>query len=447
MTTTQRDIDLITQSAILINQNPLNAGAREFAPLINMLKNKSFVLLGEATHGTHEFYEARVEITKCLIIDHGLNAIAIEGDWPSAYRVNKYIRWQGTDKNANEALSDFKRFPMWMWRNTVMQDFIIWLRKHNEGLPANKQVGFYGLDMYSMYDSVNAVLEYLDKVDPAAARAARERYGCLDHVGNERHYGYGVTLGQHPSCEDDVVAQLMELREHSMRYVKEGDEISEDDQFQAEQNAHLVKGAESYYRQMFDNWVNTWNLRDTHMIETLDDLHQYLSRRGDAPAKIAVWEHNSHLGDARATYMHRRGQHNVGQLVRECYGDDCVAIGFTTYKGIVTAASEWDGPAEIKEIRKAIPDSVEDIFHQTRLENFFVPLKGDIAKLFRKPRLERAIGVLYLPQTERESHYFECMLSDQFDAIIHYDVTTAIEPLDSTSAWASGERETYPFGV
>ncbi|RYZ96809.1 MAG: erythromycin esterase family protein [Moraxellaceae bacterium] len=286
MTSFQQNIlELIRESATPVRPTSNSQTWKDFSPLIEMVKDKSFILLGEATHGTHEFYEARVEITKRLIIDHGLNAIAIEGDWPSAYRVNKYVRWQGHDTNANDALADFKRFPMWMWRNTVILEFVNWLRKHNEGLPSHKQVGFYGLDMYSMYESVDAVLEYLDRVDPVAAVGARERYGCLDHVGNERHYGYGVTLGRHSSCEDEVVKQLIELRERSMAYAS--DELSDDDQFQAEQNAHLIKSAESYYRQMFDSWVNTWNLRDTHMIETLDNLHQYLSAKTNNFAKIA----------------------------------------------------------------------------------------------------------------------------------------------------------------
>ena len=440
---TQVDISEIIKK----NAQPLQRIPQDVAPVMPLIANKHFILLGEATHGTHEFYAARVEITKRLILQHGLTAIAIEGDWPSAYRVNEYVRCRGTDTNPNEALSNFQRFPLWMWRNQVVLDFIIWLREHNENLPPEKRVGFYGLDMYSLFESVSAVLEYLDQVDPEAARDARTQYACLEHFGSGQHYGYGVILGKRPSCKDEVIRVLTELHRASMRYAKEGDLVSEDDQFQAEQNARLVKSAESYYRQMFDRQANTWNLRDAHMFETLQALHTFLSQRNQCDAKIAVWEHNSHLGDARATYMSERTQYNLGQLVRQAYTDDCALIGFTTYSGTVTAASEWDGPAYRKTVRPALPNSVENIFHNSGMQNFFVPMVGDLAEVFSKSYLQRAIGVLYLPQTERASHYFDCRLANQFDAIFHFDETTALEPLDSGSEWIRGEEATYPFGV
>lgn len=433
---------LVKKSAIPLVQVPQDIDAA-----IPLLKDKSFILLGEATHGTQEFYAARVAITKRLILNHGLNAIAIEGDWPSAYRVNQFIRWQGTDQNANDALGDFQRFPLWMWRNPVILDFIIWLRQHNEGLRLDRQVGFYGLDMYSLYESVAAVLEYLDQVDPEAAKEARERYACLDHIGSERHYGYGVKLGKRPSCEEEVLQQLLDLQARARTYSKPGHSPSEDDLFAAERNAQLIKSAEAYYRKMFDNRANTWNLRDSHMFETLQALHIFLSRRTNSRAKIAVWEHNSHLGDARATYMGDRAQHNLGQLVREAYAADCALIGFTTFNGTVTAASEWDGEAQRKKIRDALPNSIEDIFHRTGLNNFFISLHGQLAHEFSKPLLQRAIGVLYLPQSERASHYFHCSLAKQFDAIFHFDKTTALEPLDAEALWVKGEEETYPFGL
>lgn len=423
------------------------------APVIDLLKHKSFILLGEATHGTNEFYEARVEITKQLITNHKLHAIAIEGDWPSAYRVNRYIRWQGNDTNANEALSGFTRFPLWMWRNTVILEFVEWLRKHNEDLPARQQVGFYGLDMYSMYESIGAVLEYLDQVDPDAAIEARKNYSCLDHTKNAQLYGFGVKIEQRPSCESEVVDQLIALRNKSLIYAKPDNFISEDDQFQAEQNAHLIKSAESYYRQMFNNRANIWNLRDNHMIETLDELYKHLLGRNkkDKKIKIAVWAHNSHIGDARATYMYHAAQYNLGQLARERYGDDCVLIGFTTYTGTVTAASEWDGPAERKNIRAAASDSTENIFHKTDLKNFYFyladPANKEIVNLFSKKKAQRAIGVIYRPEAERASHYFSCEPARQFDAIIHYDETNALEPLDPASEWIVGEKNTFPSGI
>lgn len=434
--------DLIRRAA-----TPLKSLPADYAPLLQMLDKKSFVLLGEATHGTREFYQARVDITKQLITEHGLNAIAIEGDWPAAYRVNRYLRWQSDDTCANDALADFTRFPLWMWRNTVILEFVEWVREYNRGLPDAQQVGFYGLDMYSMYESIAAVLAYLDRVDPPAAKAARERYGCLEHPGNERHYGYGVSLGQLPSCENEVVQQLLQLRRKAMNYVTPGDASSADDQFHAEQNARLVASAESYYRQMFDSRLNTWNLRDTHMIETLDLVYRHLSERIKRPARIAVWEHNSHLGDARATDMSLRGEHNVGQLARARYGKACALIGFTTYSGTVTAASNWDDPAERKSVRPALTDSVEDVFHRTHLKDFFLPLTGKVAQHLRQARLQRAIGVLYLPEQERVSHYFRGRLADQYDAILHFDETNALEPLDSASEWIDSEQDTYPFAL
>lgn len=441
-------IHSIRSAAMALDDAPRDFSALDMSALIKDLADKYFVLLGEATHGTQEFYQARVDITKRLIIDHGITAIAIEGDWPSAARVNRYVRGQGVDANANEALADFTRFPLWMWRNTIILDFVIWLRHHNEGLPLAQQVGFYGLDMYSMYESVAAVLEYLDRVDPDAAADARAAYACLDRLGSERHYGYGVSLGKRASCEEEVVRQLMSLREAGLMYVREGNVLAEDDQFEAEQNACLIQSAESYYRQMFDRRVNTWNLRDSHMLDTLDHLHRHLTRRLQRPAKIVVWAHNSHVGDARATYMGQRSQHTVGQLARERYGSDaCALVGFTTYTGTVTAASEWDGPAERKRVRPALADSFETIFHRTGVPRFYLPLTGEIGQMLRRPRLQRAIGVLYLPQSERASHYFECRLSDQFDAIVHIDQTHALEPLDPTSEWVAGEQATYPFNL
>jgi erythromycin esterase-like protein len=439
--------DVIRQAA-----QPLKDLPADYAPLIKMVAKKSFVLLGESTHGTREFYQARVDISKRLILDHGLNAIAIEGDWPAAARVNRYVRGQGFDTNANQALSDFKRFPLWMWRNTVVSEFVEWLREHNHQLPVSEQIGFYGLDMYSMYESVAMVLQYLDQRDPQAAQAARVNYGCLEHLGQEQHYGYGVSLGRQKSCEEEVVQQLMALREQACAYTggageQERNPQAEDEYFEAEQNARLVTTAESYYRTMFDDRLNTWNLRDSHMMETLDNLHQHLSSRLTRPARIAVWAHNSHLGDARATDMNLRGEHNLGQLARARYGNACATIGFTTYNGTVTAASSWDGPAERKRMRSALPDSVEDVFHRTQLKDFFLPLHGRVAQHLRQSRWQRAIGVIYLPQHEMASHYLRTRMADQFDAVVHIDETQAVEPLDPTSEWITGERGTYPFMV
>lgn len=434
--------DVIREAA-----KPLRGSSSDYDELLKMTRDKHFILLGEASHGTHEFYEARVEATKRLIQEQGLNAIAIEGDWPSVYRVNRYVRGSGPDQSVNEALSDFRRFPLWMWRNTVIHDFVKWLRDYNAKQKPIEQVGIYGLDMYSLYESIAAVLEYLERVDPEAATEARARYECLDDVANEKRYGYGVHLGRLPSCEDDVVAQLKAIRENAADYLQKDGMIAEDEQFQAERNAQLVTSAEQYYRNMFSSRVSTWNMRDTHMSETLEALHQHLSQQREEPAKIAVWAHNSHLGDARATGMGDRNEHNLGQLSRERYGDDALLVGFTTYTGTVTAASDWDGPAERKRVRPALPDSHEKQMHEVGLENFFLPLRGEVAQAMRRASLERAIGVLYLPETERMSHYFRARLADQFDALFHFDTTAALQPLDAVSEWQKSEQETYPFGL
>lgn len=426
---------------------PLIGEDRDYDQLLAQGADKSFLLLGEATHGTHEFYQARVDITKRLIREQGLNAVAVEADWPAAYRVNRYVRGLGSDRTPEQALQDFHRFPLWMWRNRVMVDFVEWLRDYNDGRSMETQVGFYGLDLYSLYESIHCVLEYLDKVDPEAARVARESYSCLDHTSDEQQYGYGVMLGKRPSCEEEVVRQLLHVQGNAARYVRENGMLSVDEHFEAEQNARLVRNAERYYRTMFTGHTSTWNLRDRHMSDTLDDLWKHLSRCTGRTARIAVWEHNSHLGDARATDMGRSGEFNVGQLTRERYGDDCLLVGFTTYDGTVSAASSWEGPVERKAVRPALHGSYEGLFHELERPAFYLNLRDQVPDLLTKPRLERAIGVLYLPATERRSHYFNCHLTDQFDAVIHFDATRALEPLDDVSEWTQGAPETYPFGV
>jgi erythromycin esterase-like protein len=428
----------------------LSGRAEDYDSLLALVGNARLCLLGEASHGTHEFYRERAEVTKRLIKEKGYTAVAVEADWPDAFRVNRYVRGLGDDKNADEALGGFKRFPTWMWRNTVVVDFVEWLRDYNASLPQNAaRVGFYGLDLYSLYTSIEAVLGYLKKVDPEAASRARYRYSCFEHFSEDTQaYGYAANFGLTESCERDVIEQLVELRRRAADYANRDGRVAQDEFFFAEQNARLVLNAERYYRTMFHGRVESWNLRDRHMAETLDALINHLSSQGD-PARVAVWEHNSHLGDARATYMADYGELNVGQLVRERYGREAVLVGFTTYTGTVTAASDWDGPAERKRVRPALENSYENLFHQQSIGNFLLSLKtGPAAVALRQPRLERAIGVIYLPQTERQSHYFDARLSEQFDAVIHFDETRALEPLEREALWESGEPpETYPTGV
>jgi erythromycin esterase-like protein len=432
---------------------PLTGAAEDYDSLLELIGDARFVLLGEASHGTHEFYRERAEITKRLIAEKGFTAVAVEADWPDAYRVNCYVRGAGDDRDANEALGGFRRFPTWMWRNTVVLDFVEWLRNHNRGLPPNApKVGFYGLDLYSLYASIEAVIRYLDAVDPEAAGRARERYACLEHFGQDaQSYGLAAGFGAAESCEEEVVKQLVELRRHAADYARRDGRIAEDDLFHAEQNARLAVNAEEYYRSMYRGRVSTWNLRDCHMADTLDALVGHLDRLGGR-TKVVVWAHNSHLGDARGTEIGRRGELNLGQLVRERRGGETRLVGFSTYTGTVTAASDWDAPAERKWVRPGLPGSFEELFHEVGLPRFLVPLRdgGRAVAGLREPRLQRAIGVIYRPDTERQSHYFATRLPDQFDAMLHFDVTHALEPLERTGGWAgaTGEPpETYPSAV
>lgn len=425
--------------------------AADFDPLLDMIGDAPFVLLGEASHGTHEFYRTRAELTKRLIAERNFTAVAVEADWPDAYRVNRYVRGESNDLNAARSLADFQRFPTWMWRNLDVIGFLEWLREHNAALPAGEPgAGFYGLDLYSLNASINAVLKYLDKIDPEAARRARFRYSCFEDFGeNTQAYGYAANYNLEASCEREVVEQLIEMHCRAAEFARRNGRVARDEFFFAEQNARLVRNAEEYYRSMFRGHVDSWNLRDRHMMETLQALAEHL--KGDAAdPKIVLWAHNSHLGDARATQMGERGEWNVGQLARERYGEAAVLIGFTTYAGEVTAASDWDAPAERKRVQPALKDSYELLFHECGLPHFYLILRdgSDAARELRRSRLERAIGVIYRPESERLSHYFRACLPRQFDAVIHFDETRAVEPLEHTPRWITGEApETFPTGL
>lgn len=415
--------------AVRESAHPLTGSPQDYDPLMDLIGDARFVLIGEASHGTHEFYRERAEITKRLIQEKGFTAVAVEADWPDAYRVNRYVRGVSDDTTSAEALSGFDRFPAWMWRNTVVVNFVDWLREYNNALPQNaKKAGFYGLDLYSMHASMEAVLGYLDKIDPEAAKRARYRYSCFEQFGEDsQSYGYAASFGLTKPCEDAAVKQLKELQGRTGEYAQADGQVAEDELFYAEQNARLVKNAEKYYRSMFRGRVSSWNLRDR--------------------TKVVLWAHNSHLGDARATDMGDAGELNVGQLVRQRYGRDAVLVGLTTYRGTVTAASSWGAPAERKRVRPGLSGSYEALFHDTAMPSFLLTLRDDgkVVTALRKRLLERAIGVIYLPETERLSHYFYARLPDQFDAVLHFDETRALEPLDSTTHWERGEvPETFP---
>jgi erythromycin esterase-like protein/predicted phosphoribosyltransferase len=428
---------------------PLTGAAGDYDTLLDFIGDSRFVLIGEASHGTHEFYAERARITRRLVEEKGFRAVAAEADWPDAYRVNRWVRGASEDVDAQEALADFRRFPTWMWRNTAVVEFVQWLRAHNESLREGAaKCGFYGLDLYSLRASMKAVLRYLDEVDSAAAERARARYACFDRAGESPEvYGLVTRTGLAKSCEDEVVSQLVELERLWMESAR--GQLPEDETFYAVQNARVVKNAEAYYRAMFLEEVSTWNLRDRHMAETLGLLDEHLGRR-DGPAKIVVWAHNSHLGDARATEMGERGELNVGQLAREKYGRDAVLVGLTTDHGTVTAASSWGAIAERKNVRRGLAGSYEATFHHAGYARFLLTWReGDpLVQHLRDPKPERAIGVIYRPDTERASHYFRARLSDQFDAVLHFDETRAVEPLERTAEWDEGEvPETFPFAV
>ena len=409
--------------------------------LMERIGDSRIVLLGEASHGTAEFYEMRARITKELIEKRGFTSVAVEADWPDAAHINQYIH--GTEPDPLLESKPFSRFPTWMWANHSVLEFSHWLKKHNEKIDSEeKQIGFYGLDLYSLFSSIEAVLGYLDKVDPATAEVARTRYGCLMPWSDDLGMYSQVTITkQYRECEEDVIATLRDLLAKRIEYSQaDGEQF-----FNAEQNARLVKNAERYYRTMYYAENNSWNQRDQHMFETLQSV---IAHRGPK-AKVVIWEHNSHIGDARATQMSARGELNIGQLAREEYGNDAYLIGFGTDHGTVAAASEWGGPMEVKQVQPSHIDSYERVCHEVKTDNFLLPLRNPLQQITRKKllaeRLERAIGVIYRPETELQSHYFYACLPNQFDEYIWFDETRAVVPL--TKVTSKGIPDTYPFGL
>lgn len=438
MNQTQKTLDAIRTAAI-----PLN-NTSSLDSVLDSIDDANLVLLGEATHGTHQFYDMRAEITKKLITEKNFNAIAIEGDWPDAYQINYYIHNQKYTR-AVDALASFDRFPTWMWRNVPILELSEWLRTYNDKQQPKKKVSFYGLDLYSLYRSVDTVIQCLEKIDPAAAAQARYHYSCFANFRTDpQEYAYAVARKAIQSCESEVLEQLNRMLVQNWEHLAHG-EITAQDAFNIEQNARVVKNAEHYYRAMFLSDVSCWNIRDSHMFETLNSLINYYQLQGIETPKIIIWAHNSHLGNAAATQMRDRGEYNIGQLIKEHFDKKAFSIGFTTYNGTVSAASDWHAPVERKNIVDALPDSYEALFHALDIPNFFLPLNNK--DIIPQTLLERAIGVIYHPQTERQSHYFYANLAHQFDAVIHYDKSHAIEPLDKTAHWIKGEvPETYPSG-
>lgn len=410
---------------------PLKGQPDDYDQLLEIVGDARFVLLGEATHGTHEFYHERARITQRLIEEKGFVGVAIEGDWADAARVNRYIQGRGADTGPEQALANFTRFPRWMWGNTDIRDLVAWLRAYNhDHSTSGRRIGFYGLDLYNLADSAAAVVSHLERTDAEAAKRARERYQCFDGFQNDPlRYGRATSMELTPSCEAAVEAQFQELQTHVASPIRRLDSGNLDDYFDALQNARVVKNAEHYYRTLYTG-ANGWNMRDEHMTEMLEALAEHLGTPGK-PGKVVVWAHNTHTGDARATELGERGDYNIGQLMRQRYPDEAVLLGFTTYTGTVIAAPEWDAPGELKQVVPALQESYSGLFHSLGLGDFLLPLDEQYLApgMLREPQLERAIGVIYLPQTERQSHYFEAHLSQQFDAVIHIDESSAVEPL------------------
>ena len=423
------EIALVRQSA-----HPLTGGERDYDPLMEQIGGARFVLLGEATHGTHEFYRERARITRRLIEEKGFNVVVLEADWPDAYRVNEYVSGRGRDRSGEEALSGFKRFPRWMWRNADFGRFVDWLRSHNDSRPpGSARVGVFGMDLYSIADSMEAVVQYLKRVDPEAARRARKRYGCLGgYRDRAEQYGYEVATRSRSSCEKQAAAQLTEMEQRFAAWHARPNRTADDDLLSAYQNARVVRHGEAYYRLMYFKNFSTWNLRDSHMASTIQELARYVDALGGEKAKVVVWAHNTHQGDAMMTERGERGEHNVGHLMRKSHDGQSFLVGFTTYTGEVMAASEWGGGGSRMKVRPALEESYSGAFHLTGIPNFLLLFRGNerLSQALGEPRLERAIGVVYLPDTERKSHYFEARMSRQFDAVIHWDVTRAVEALE-----------------
>jgi len=411
--------------------------ALEFGPFFEPFANARVVMLGESSHGTEEFYQARAAITRMLIEHYGFSIVAVEADWPDANCIDRHVRERGSGRYDADA---FARFPTWMWRNTAVEQFVGWLHDYNSDRPPAARVEFRGLDVYSLRSSIGEVLDYLDREDPEEALRARQRYGCLSPwQGDPAWYGRSVTRGDADPCESAVVEQLTQMLARQLEAGAEDDENG----FDAAQNARVVRAAEQYYRMMYRAGNDSWNLRDRHMFDTLMHL---LNRRGPL-TKAVVWAHNSHVGNASATEMGWGGQFNLGQLAKTAFGEDAVLIGFGTDHGTVAAADDWDQPMQVKPVLPSRPDSYERVFRHAGHARALLDLRpqGEVREAMAEPRLERAIGVVYRPETERQSHYFEAVLPEQFDAYVWFGETRAVTPLPARRP--EGVPDTYPFGV
>ncbi|KAK9805590.1 hypothetical protein WJX72_006608 [[Myrmecia] bisecta] len=431
-----------------------------------------FVLMGESSHGTHEWYTTRAELTKLLVQQRGFHALATEADFPDQFRVNMYARGLSKDDmTSTDALHNFKRFPQWMWRNDEWDHMVSWINGYNRatGMAGNLDkaggVGVYGMDVYSMHASSRIVINFLDEVDPEAGKRARQRYACFDRFGKDAiNYAFQFAAGG-ASCEQQVLQVLMDVIQKAACYDQKDDSgvLAAEKKFSAVCNARIVKDAEEYYRQMFfSSQALTWNIRDTHMVDTVKMIEDHLANDYHVAApKIIIWAHNSHISDARASDMGRsRGEVNVGQIMRQEYGNEAYNIGFLTHRGSVAAADEWDQPVRRKTLRPSMEGSYERLMHDTGLPSLALDIRNaapELNEALKGPKLQRFVGVIYLPKTERQSHYSRSWLPEQYDMVVHVDKTKALHPLETETSWDKGEGlegeefreppETYPFGV
>jgi erythromycin esterase-like protein len=436
------DLDALARNVRRVARPLTNAD--DLDPLIDRVGDARYVLLGEASHGTSEFYTWRTEISKRLVLEKGFSFIAVEGDWPDCYRVNRYVRgFLNSGDSAESVLHAFERWPTWMWANREVVDLVSWLRRHNDRTHRERRVGFYGLDVYSLWDSMRAVVEYLERIDPELARGARRAYSCFDpYHADPQDYARATALVP-TSCEAEAVSVLRELRSRAPDYRDDGREAY----FNAEQNALVARNAELYYRTMVRGGPSSWNVRDTHMVETLERLMTL----HDPHAKAIVWEHNTHIGDARYTDMATHGMVNVGQLVRDRHDDEGVLlVGFGTHRGTVIAAEEWGAPMERMRVPDARTGSLEDICHRENRDDkllvFTDDPDGGIPGL-EAPRDHRAIGVVYDPRRERWGNYVPSVVPRRYDAFLYIDETQGVDPLHMPVRVGEEVPETFPTGM
>lgn len=422
----EQTVDVLRERA-----HAITGDTDDYDALMAAIGGAHLVLLGEATHGTHEFYRERSRLTQRLITEKGLTSLGLEADWSDALRIDRYVRGISTDRSAEEALGGFDRFPRWMWRNREFADLVEWIRQHNAAVVDEKRkVRIFGLDLYGADESLAEVTRHLREVDPALAASTRRSYDCFDRYrGNFESYGTAAARSRRRSCESQAVDVLESIRSR-MTVSPPQDRRLLEALFFAEQNARVVRNAESYYREGAVGKVSTWNLRDHHMVQSIDAIQRFLLRLNRRDGMI-VWAHNSHVGDARATDRAREGELNLGQLVREHWQRAAsFTVGFTTHRGEVIAATNWGGKPQRKTLRTSIPRSHGALLHSLGMPAFYILLRDVDHEAVTKPLQQRAVGVIYRPETELASHYFAATLREQFDAVIHIDVTAGLSPLD-----------------